>query len=652
MYNRLQGDQIRLIKLLPTQVDGRSATPLSWALACDMRTVSLRSPTLPPYVALSYSWGTDKLTEKINVSGEPLGITPNLFEALQALVPVGAATNAPTRGPDLRQFQNQYLWVDAICINQEDSDEKNHQVPLMSYIYSTASKTLMCLGKAAGESDLALDWLMHLTNIPGSFPGLSESTKASLWHVQAWHALCALIMRPYFRRRWIIEEAALSPEPWLQCGDKVLTWDRFYAGFERSAELYSRVSDRRLNVMTCDVESLVAIAILRYRLPRSINTSLFELLTRFRRCDTVKARDRVYAFMGLCREDELRENQVDYRAEIEDIFIRQVWVHIKTFNNLDILNASTEASRVKRRNTPYEAPDGLRIDPDDPAWARVDSTLRLPTWVPNWTSPRTQWLLGPETMTPSDPFKPIFNASDGIGAKVINLATAVQSGILRVNGVEVDTVRKVERTTPPPDPDQANPCSNFYRYCWDLCHELPLERTPYRTEGDRFDAFLRTICAGGRPIGGDCLLTIKFLRYFCLEFFQDPTNPSLFGENLRSLGYTRQAKPSHSEIYETAEAAAKFPPSEPPKILFNTLCAFKFFLSENGRMGLGPPHTQVGDKVCVLLGCSSPQVLHPSPHLPGHYCIRGEAYMHGLMLGEAIQMLRKGTLREQTFSLV
>jgi hypothetical protein len=71
--------------------------------------------------------------------------------------------------------------------------------------------------------------------------------------------------------------------------------------------------------------------------------------------------------MGLCREDELRANQVDYRAGIKDIFIRQVLVHIKTFNNLDILNACTEASRTERRNTRYKTSDGLRIDLDDPA---------------------------------------------------------------------------------------------------------------------------------------------------------------------------------------------------------------------------------------------------------------------------------------------
>jgi hypothetical protein len=68
-------------------------------------------------------------------------------------------------------------------------------------------------------------------------------------------------------------------------------------------------------------------------------------------------------------------------------------------------------------------------------------------------------------------------------------------------------------------------------------------------------------------------------------------------------------------------------------------------------MGLGPPHSQVKDKFCVLFGCSSPLVLYPSPDLPGHYCIRGEAYMHGLMFGEAIEILRKEILEEQTFSL-
>ena|ERR1700733_12238739 len=50
----------------------------------------------------------------------------------------------------------------------------------------------MCLGKAASDSDLALDWMMHLINIPGFFPGLSESTKASLWNLQAWNALCEI----------------------------------------------------------------------------------------------------------------------------------------------------------------------------------------------------------------------------------------------------------------------------------------------------------------------------------------------------------------------------------------------------------------------------------------------------------------------------
>jgi hypothetical protein len=140
-------------------------------------------------------------------------------------------------------------------------------------------------------------------------------------------------------------------------------------------------------------------------------------------------------------------------------------------------------------------------------------------------------------MAIGDLFKLVFNASGGTLAKVINLDTTAYSRSLRVNGVQVETVRMIERTTPPPHPDQQNPCSNFYRYCWDLCHQLPLARTPYVTEGDRFDAFLRTISQGGRPLGRDCVLTMMFLRYLCLEFFQDLRYLSLFGDILQSLGH-------------------------------------------------------------------------------------------------------------------
>jgi len=363
------------------RADRRSANPLPRVLAGDLRTVSLSSRPLPAYVALSYPWGTDNPKEDITVSGVALRITRNLFEALQALVLEETATNPPKHMPDLQQFQNQYLWVDTLCINQDDKDEKSSQVRLMRHIYSQASKTLMWLGKVTGESDLALDWLMRITAIPGSdFAGLPKAVEYNLWNEQAWNGFCALLMRPYFRRRWIIEEAALSPDPWLVCGDKVLTWDRFYTGIDRcDGVLFELIYERRPGVMTTDVESACAIVILRYRLPRSINTTLFEMLTRFRRCDTVKLRDRVYALMGICDEDELRANQLNYRAGIEEIFIRQVLVHIKTFKNLDVPNACNEASRIERRHTSYEAPNGIWVYPDDPAWPRVTQLPKLPT---------------------------------------------------------------------------------------------------------------------------------------------------------------------------------------------------------------------------------------------------------------------------------
>jgi len=87
--------------------------------------------TCPEYIALSYTWGRGGLLDDFPCSGARLSLQPNLFQALQ-------------------QFQNSRInnpiWIDAICINQTDIVEKEHQIPLMTQIYSGAFKVFVWLG--------------------------------------------------------------------------------------------------------------------------------------------------------------------------------------------------------------------------------------------------------------------------------------------------------------------------------------------------------------------------------------------------------------------------------------------------------------------------------------------------------------------------
>ncbi|KAK8152368.1 heterokaryon incompatibility, partial [Phyllosticta citribraziliensis] len=101
----------------------------------------------PEYVALSYTWGSPKTPFRIRVDASYLSITANLYAVL------GVLSKIP-------QLQGGPLWIDAICINQRNEDEKNFQVPLMGRIYSEASEVFAWIGEEADGSSGVLDGLV------------------------------------------------------------------------------------------------------------------------------------------------------------------------------------------------------------------------------------------------------------------------------------------------------------------------------------------------------------------------------------------------------------------------------------------------------------------------------------------------------------
>jgi len=136
-------------------------------LVCHTSVVSLAAN--PTYAALSYCWGDPNVTEPITFNGvADFPVTANLASALRHY-----------RKTDGLLF----LWVDAVCINQQDSAEKNVQVKLMGEIYKNASHTFIWLGSAADNSDRAMGCIGALddTVIPeGRRPTIGELALISL----------------------------------------------------------------------------------------------------------------------------------------------------------------------------------------------------------------------------------------------------------------------------------------------------------------------------------------------------------------------------------------------------------------------------------------------------------------------------------------
>jgi hypothetical protein len=131
-------DTIRLVVLQPSNSEDAE-------IDCEIRRVKLSEN--PQYEALSYAWGTHDTDVVISANGRIATIWENLSFCLRRL-----------RSSDTPRT----LYIDALCINQTDLNEKNHQVKLMGQIFRTAQRVLVWLGEAADHSDELFDYLKHL----------------------------------------------------------------------------------------------------------------------------------------------------------------------------------------------------------------------------------------------------------------------------------------------------------------------------------------------------------------------------------------------------------------------------------------------------------------------------------------------------------
>ena len=182
------------------------------------------------YNALSYVWGSPGVRSHIRLSGCHVVVTPNLKEALIRQTQFAQ----DSRVPDL-------LWVDAICINQDDVEEKSSQLSLMKDIYAQARATSVSLGRASRHSLKAFEAISKLSQLSldndfqsisaKDFPNSDGRQKHELNLITSLsvdlddfsdiplQALLEFTHNPWWRRVWTLQEASLAQETIiLSCG--------------------------------------------------------------------------------------------------------------------------------------------------------------------------------------------------------------------------------------------------------------------------------------------------------------------------------------------------------------------------------------------------------------------------------------------------
>lgn len=269
----------------------------------------------PQYDALSYYWGPPGGRRNlIHIDGEAILISPSLYAFLRRF---GANSE-------------QTIWVDALCINQDDVEERNQQVSVMDSVYRGAAVVHVWLGKADSDTDLALTccqlWHQSRQLEPEKRPKLTDVEMITLSLVQ-------IAVRPYWRRVWIVQEVALARCPLLACGDLSVPYTHFVAFVKDMMKKVHRYghAEASLSYEATDFEAPAMRNLDRVlnsiELSRQTPQPLLEVASKFASHLCTDARDKIYGVRSLA----LNAFVVDYKKSFADILLDTIandWEHL------------------------------------------------------------------------------------------------------------------------------------------------------------------------------------------------------------------------------------------------------------------------------------------------------------------------------------
>jgi hypothetical protein len=176
VYEPLQPDQIRILQLAP----GHKGDTLVGELL-----VSSFNDNAIDYDALSYMWGDPAPADRISLSGKTLPIASNLTTALHHL----RYSDKPL-----------IIWIDAICIDQQNNDERARQVPLMRHLYKRASIVRIWINEPSVDSKC--DAVVALQNFPVDLTNDDERVKSMGDEPTFWDPLVPIFTNKYWMRAW------------------------------------------------------------------------------------------------------------------------------------------------------------------------------------------------------------------------------------------------------------------------------------------------------------------------------------------------------------------------------------------------------------------------------------------------------------------
>ncbi|KAK8867293.1 hypothetical protein PGQ11_005871 [Apiospora arundinis] len=428
-YAQLPEGFIRVLELRP----GKPGD----AISIELHDVDvLRGPGLS-FEALSYEWKGKVGTVPIQCHQDRLLITPNCKAAVERL---------------RHEDKSRMLWVDSICIDQEDVEECSTQVKLMTNIYRAAKTVVMWLGEEEQNSQLAFDCISILARAyeesEKSEGGLKkellqEATNAIQSKelvVQGW---AELSRRSCFQRVWIFQEIILAGSRGLvMCGSLSSPWDAFNAALQGYI------------AWTGDVTNFIHILQLNIKEFKACDHLGTEAaIMAMSMLDCSDARDKVFATLGIVEPGTATE--ADYTKSVQEVFLEANSCII--FADGTALWRNTQQTKTDKQVYDQEGIEGL------PSWA-YDFTRPIEGFAVPWKDSKdfTDLMVG---------------------------SPSIIETILRVNGCILDTivltvaVAKDQETFETLKPI-VQAMAKLHRGIYDLYPSVSNSQSPRETNGD------------------------------------------------------------------------------------------------------------------------------------------------------------------------
>jgi hypothetical protein len=334
----LQAGYIRYIRILPTEGPNEEIcleTCIRRSRSHDESRKHLITNWLF-YSAISYAWGDPTSSHSVIVDGHERMVATNLWHFLQhaarkhtylrrthsqrvkelldweedaqawgdiideddtALAPGSLEARSRLEGvreemTTLQQkaWPENWLWIDALCIDQADARERTHQVGIMSEIFGRADQVISWLGRAYDTSAVAMAVIADYASNDHA------SERYARLRDELASAICSLCERPYWKRLWVFQELRHAKQIMLMCGPETISWDQFTMLWRVVVDIAMTDEDR-----SDRLQQSLATRMMTLR-TKPLNFSLWNLLRETKTLECADQRDRVYALLSVASE--------------------------------------------------------------------------------------------------------------------------------------------------------------------------------------------------------------------------------------------------------------------------------------------------------------------------------------------------------------